>query len=101
MQYADIVVPRGAENRVAMQLIVHHVKNQLEKVQETNYYACLQVVELCRSRCMYKVFPFLLQRGFNFRSKLIMDQPNGDKLPDSVYILPNKAQVKGMHTVIR
>ena len=34
MQYADIVVPRGAENRVAMQLIVHHVKNQLEKVQK-------------------------------------------------------------------
>ena len=33
MQYADIVVPRGAENRVAMQLIVHHVKDQLENVQ--------------------------------------------------------------------
>ena len=44
---------------------------------------------------------FCLQRGFNFRSKLIMEQPNGDKLPDSVHILPNKAQVKGMHTVIR
>ena len=40
MQYADVVVPRGAENRVAMQLIVHHVKNQLEKVQEMKYYPC-------------------------------------------------------------
>ena len=63
MQYADIVVPRGAENRVAMQLIVHHVKNQLETVQEMSYYmmSCLQVVELCRSRYMYmyKVFPFV------------------------------------------
>ena len=46
MQYADIVVPRGAENRVAMQLIVHHVKNQLEKVREMNYHLCSQVVEL-------------------------------------------------------
>ena len=64
MQYADIVVPRGAENRVAMQLIVHHVKNQLETVQEMSYYTMsyLQVVEICRSRYMYvymhKVFPF-------------------------------------------
>ena len=32
MKFADIVVPRGAENNVAMQLIVHHVKDQLEKV---------------------------------------------------------------------
>ena len=38
MQYADVVVPRGAENRVAMQLIVHHVKNQLETVQQMSYY---------------------------------------------------------------
>ena len=32
MQYADIVVPQGVENDVAMKLIVHHVKNQLKKV---------------------------------------------------------------------
>jgi len=71
MQYADIVVPRGAQNEVAMQLIVQQVKDQLKK------------------------------RGFNFRSKLLTDQPNGDKLPESVHILPGKSQVKGMHTVIR
>ena len=37
------------------------------------------------------------------RSKLLTDQPNGDKLPESVHILPSagKSQVKGMHTVIR
>ncbi|XP_033125788.1 uridine-cytidine kinase-like 1 [Anneissia japonica] len=30
IQYADIVVPRGAENEVAMSLIVQHVQDQLE-----------------------------------------------------------------------
>lgn len=34
MQWADIVVPQGAENKVAMQLIVHHVKDQLKKVSQ-------------------------------------------------------------------
>ena len=32
MQYADIVVPRGGQNRVAVKLIVEHVKDQLKKV---------------------------------------------------------------------
>ena len=32
MQYADIVVPRGGQNRVAVQLIVEHVKDQLKQV---------------------------------------------------------------------
>lgn len=71
MQYADIVVPRGAQNEVAMQLIVQHVKDQLKK------------------------------RGFNFRSKLLTDQPCWEKLPDTVHLLPDKPQIKGMHTVIR
>ncbi|XP_065897739.1 uridine-cytidine kinase-like 1 [Dysidea avara] len=31
MQYADIVVPRGAENHVAMNLIVQHVRDMLTK----------------------------------------------------------------------
>ncbi|XP_032238285.1 uridine-cytidine kinase-like 1 [Nematostella vectensis] len=48
MAFADIVVPRGGENDVAIDLIVTHVKTQLE------------------------------QRGFNFRSQLVsahQDQP--------------------------
>ena len=35
MQYADIVVPRGGQNRVAVQLIVEHVKDQLKQVSPT------------------------------------------------------------------
>ncbi|XP_038057175.1 uridine-cytidine kinase-like 1 isoform X2 [Patiria miniata] len=53
IQHADIVVPRGAENDVAMELIVQHVHDQLEK------------------------------RGLMFRSKLLMahhNQPLPDTL---------------------
>ena len=32
MIYADIVVPRGGENNVAIDLIVRHVRTQLEQV---------------------------------------------------------------------
>lgn len=39
MVYADIIVPRGGENKVAIQLIVQHVTTQLQlrgfKVRET------------------------------------------------------------------
>lgn len=74
MKYANIVVPQGAQNEVAMRLIVNHVKDQLKK------------------------------RGFVFRSKVLRaSPPKGaiQQLPDSVHILPDKPQVKGMHTVIR
>ncbi|XP_022089488.1 uridine-cytidine kinase-like 1 isoform X2 [Acanthaster planci] len=53
IQHADIVVPRGAENDVAMELIVQHVHDQLEK------------------------------RGLTFRSKLLsahVNQPLPDTL---------------------
>ncbi len=30
MAHADIIVPRGGENEVAINLIVHHVQNQLD-----------------------------------------------------------------------
>jgi len=78
----------GAQNEVAMQLIVHHVKDQLKKVrgqgQGFTYGLCklkfLIVFEACQemSSCsIFILFPVLLlscppimfphQRGFNFR----------------------------------
>lgn len=67
---ADIVVPRGAENDVAMTLIVQHVHDQLEK------------------------------RGFNFRSELPQAHVN-QPLPDTLHVVENTVQVKGLHTFIR
>ena len=36
--YADIVVPRGGENSVAIDLIIRHVRNQLEQVGQNRCY---------------------------------------------------------------
>lgn len=45
MQYADIVVPQGAENEVAMRLIIQHVKNQVKKVDSD--YRCNLIFNFC------------------------------------------------------
>lgn len=42
-----------------------------------------------------------VKRGFNNRSKLLDGQWETQALPSSVHLLPNKPQVKAMHTVIR
>ncbi|XP_013404707.1 uridine-cytidine kinase-like 1 [Lingula anatina] len=71
MVHADIIVPRGGENKIALNLIVTHVHNQLQ------------------------------QRGFMFRSKLANAQYEGQPLPSTLYVLENTSQVKGLHTFIR
>ncbi len=64
MTHADIIVPRGGENEVAINLIVHHVKNQLNI------------------------------RGFKFRDKLANHFVEGQPLPDTLKVLPTTPQVK-------
>jgi len=75
MQHADIIVPRGGENEVAINLIVRHVQTQL-----TN-------------------------RGFKLRSKLAEGGGNGNNghkvAPENLKILPSTPQIRGLHTYIR
>jgi len=72
MTYADIIVPRGGENQVAINLIVQHVQTQL-----TN-------------------------RGFKLRSKLAEAAGGeGAPLPGTLALLPGTPQIKGLHTYIR
>jgi len=74
MQHADIIVPRGGENEVAINLIVQHVQTQL-----TN-------------------------RGFKLRSKLAEHGSNGSGhtvVPSTLKVLPTTPQIKGLHTYIR
>ncbi|CAG0880608.1 unnamed protein product [Darwinula stevensoni] len=68
--HADIIVPRGGENEVALSLIVQHVHSQL------------------------------LARGFRVREKLAQESRMGC-LPNSLFVLPETPQVKGIHTFIR
>jgi len=75
MVHADLIVPRGGENEVAIKLIVQHVQTQFEA------------------------------RGFKLRGKLAnmngsLHFENG-KLPDSLNVLPETSQIKGLHTFIR
>ncbi|XP_068135910.1 uridine-cytidine kinase-like 1 isoform X4 [Hyperolius riggenbachi] len=71
MQVADIVVPRGGENFVALDLIVQHVHSQLEKRMQRWDMAALASAH------------------------------QGQPLPNTLSVLPNTPQVRGMHTIIR
>jgi len=72
MTYADIIVPRGGKNQVAIDLIVQHVQTQLSS------------------------------RGFKLRSKLAeAANGNGTAMPNTLKILPSTPQIRGLHTYIR
>ncbi|XP_017780348.1 PREDICTED: uridine-cytidine kinase-like 1 isoform X1 [Nicrophorus vespilloides] len=72
MAHADIIVPRGGENEVAIQLIVQHVHRQLQL------------------------------RGFKLREELAQTQNYvGEPRPNTVRLLPTSPQVRGLHTFIR
>ncbi|NXW95174.1 UCKL1 protein, partial [Alopecoenas beccarii] len=72
VQVADIVVPRGGENSVALDLIVQHVHSQLEKV-----------------------------RGAGRLLLALASAHQGQPLPKTLSVLENTPQVRGMHTIIR
>ncbi|XP_071483781.1 uridine-cytidine kinase-like 1 [Diadema antillarum] len=71
IQHADIVVPRGAENDVAMTLIVQHVHDQLKLVS-----IVFRMSELPHAH---------------------INQP----LPSTLHQVSNTVQVQGLHTFIR
>lgn len=72
MIHADIIVPRGGENAVAINLIVQHVQNQLDV------------------------------RGCKLRDKLANHGGAGDhSVPDSLKLLPSTPQIRGLHTFVR
>lgn len=69
--HADLIVPRGGENQIAINLIVQHVHNQLKV------------------------------RGAKLRSQLAKEGSNGYKRPEQLKLLPSTEQIIGMHTFIR
>ncbi|XP_028858693.1 uridine-cytidine kinase-like 1 isoform X1 [Denticeps clupeoides] len=71
VQVADIVVPRGGENFVALDLIVQHVHSQLEK------------------------------RKQRWDMSALASAHQGQPLPRTLSVLESTPQVRGMHTIIR
>ncbi|XP_006793601.1 uridine-cytidine kinase-like 1 isoform X1 [Neolamprologus brichardi] len=71
VQVADIVVPRGGENFVALDLIVQHVHSQLEK------------------------------RKMRWDISALASAHQGQPLPKTLSVMESTPQVRGMHTIIR
>ncbi|XP_059354378.1 uridine-cytidine kinase-like 1 isoform X1 [Carassius carassius] len=71
VQVADIVVPRGGENFVALDLIVQHVHSQLEK------------------------------RKLRWDISALASAHQGQPLPETLSVMESTPQVRGMHTIIR
>ncbi|XP_027896489.1 uridine-cytidine kinase-like 1 isoform X1 [Xiphophorus couchianus] len=71
VQVADIVVPRGGENFVALDLIVQHVHSQLEK------------------------------RKLRWDISALASAHQGQPLPKTLSVMESSPQVRGMHTIIR
>ncbi|NXH46555.1 UCKL1 protein, partial [Dicaeum eximium] len=78
VQVADIVVPRGGENFVALDLIVQHVHSQLEKAGSGHSS----------------------DRPPHCRAALASAH-QGQPLPETLSVLESTPQVRGMHTIIR
>uniref|UniRef100_A0A7N6FJQ6 Uridine-cytidine kinase n=1 Tax=Anabas testudineus TaxID=64144 RepID=A0A7N6FJQ6_ANATE len=76
VQVADIVVPRGGENFVALDLIVQHVHSQLEK--NVTY-----------------------ERLFVSHRSALASAHQGQPLPKTLSVMESTPQVRGMHTIIR
>lgn len=97
MAHADIIVPRGGENEVAIELIVQHVHTQLQLV---NYQFLVTFIK-SYCQCLYNnQYSCRFQRGFKLRQKLAHSYI-GQPLPSSLYLLPDTPQIKGLHTFIR
>ncbi|KAL1927196.1 hypothetical protein VTP01DRAFT_5159 [Rhizomucor pusillus] len=71
VKYADVIIPRGLENVVAIDLITKHVQRQLS------------------------------ERRMHLRWDLVQNTPTDEVLPDDLVILPETNQIKGMHTILR
>ncbi|CAF1052427.1 unnamed protein product [Rotaria sordida] len=73
MTFADLIVPRGGENRIAIDLIVRHVNRELQK------------------------------RGVKLRNELVhrFDFMCSLSMPETFYLVEQTAQIKYLHTIIR
>ncbi|XP_021958153.1 uridine-cytidine kinase-like 1 isoform X2 [Folsomia candida] len=78
MAHADIIVPRGGDNDVAINLIVQHVHSELHARE-------------------LKVRDKLVE-GWH---KDLLDSSTPTAMPESLFVLPSTRQILGLHTFIR
>ncbi|KAK7878718.1 hypothetical protein WMY93_030957 [Mugilogobius chulae] len=117
VQLADIVVPRGGENFVALDLIVQHVHSQLEKVS-SGYSGLLLQLKTCPLMPPLTLPPGLPCKRDSESQTQPTENPSitmkqrwdisalasahqGQPLPLTLSVLSSTPQVLGMHTIIR
>ncbi|XP_071615451.1 uridine-cytidine kinase-like 1 isoform X2 [Heliangelus exortis] len=96
MRLADIVVPRGSGNTVAIDLIVQHVHSQLE---EPWCWQCLMPSALCL--CVAAAAGTQCQRKLRWDLAALASAHQCHPLPQTLSVLKSTPQVRGMHTIIR
>ncbi|XP_020933288.1 uridine-cytidine kinase-like 1 isoform X6 [Sus scrofa] len=107
MRLADIVVPRGSGNTVAIDLIVQHVHSQLEEAVLTSdcgvsraavtdapprSLVSPRVAAAARAEC---------QRKLRWDVAALASAHQCHPLPQTLSVLKSTPQVRGMHTIIR
>ncbi|XP_077913523.1 uridine-cytidine kinase-like 1 isoform X2 [Halichoerus grypus] len=89
MRVADIVVPWGSGNTVAIDLIVQHMHSQLEERE-------LSVRGSCAGICEDRV-----RAGCGAAVAALASAHQCHPLPRTLSVLKSTPQVRGMHTIIR
>ncbi|ORY81386.1 uridine kinase family-domain-containing protein [Protomyces lactucae-debilis] len=79
MHRADVIIPRGCDNKVALKMVVRHIEHALAKKSEQHQQHLAQLRQTCS------------QDG----------QTEADNLPSTVSVLEQTNQVRGIHTIIR
>lgn len=79
MVHADIIVPRGGENKVAIELIVQHVHAQLQIVNELKFFIDFIFTVYC-------FFSVVLSSGRNWHIPLVYETSHFQI--QSIYFLP-------------
>ncbi|KTF85691.1 hypothetical protein cypCar_00007512 [Cyprinus carpio] len=93
MRLADIVVPRGGGNMVAIDLIVQHVHSQLEE--------CWNERTIFNSTVLTTSCLFLSVAGGDGNRAALASAHQAQPLPQTLSVLESTPQVRGMHTIIR
>ncbi|XP_050838152.1 uridine-cytidine kinase-like 1 isoform X2 [Serinus canaria] len=131
MRLADIVVPRGSGNTVAIDLIVQHVHSQLEErelsvsgnqdgpatFREAVAASSLEVFKASLDKAWINLVWWKVSlpvaHGWNKMVFKVLSNPNHDPgaalasahqchpLPQTLSVLKSTPQVRGMHTIIR
>ncbi|KAF7248772.1 Uridine-cytidine kinase-like 1 [Varanus komodoensis] len=113
MRLADIVVPRGSGNTIAIDLIVQHVHSQLEERELSVRGSYAGIYDSGRRRMRFSVAENAWARictngdAESWPNRLL--QPRAalasahqcHPLPKTLSVLKNTPQVRGMHTIIR